>query len=428
MSEKLFETYMFGISHKVAAVDLRDKASFTPADIPAALELLNGRFHFAESLILSTCNRTEIYAIAEAGRITRREFETFFREQKPQISEDELQKFYFENGPDAIRHLFRVVSGVESMILGEPQIQGQVKDAHKIAFNAHASGNFLNKLFNMAVVVGKRVRTETDLCKGAVSVAFAAVELAEKIFKDLSNKRVLLIGSGETGTLVARNLQDKGVSQITITNRTASKAQNLARELNGLSMDFAAFKKALPLFDVIIGSTGAPHTVLNAKDLAETQHMRRSRPLILIDIAAPRDFDPDINELENLFLYNIDDLQNIISLNLEMRRKELPQVEKIIKEEIAHYFEWKTQLRVTPTIVALREKLEDIRHAELEKMLSKLSDDEKEHVERITRGIVNKILHEPMIHLRAFTNGNTDGYMKVDVVRELFGLDKDEKS
>ncbi len=426
MSQKLFETYLFGLSHKVASVELRDKVSFGPTEFESALNYLKSELHFPEALIVSTCNRTEIYCTEQAGLELNERFQRFFNTLKPEVSKEELDLFYLKKGPDAIEHLFSVISGIDSMILGEPQIQGQVKDAHRVAYNAGSTGIFLNKLFNNAVVVGKRARTETALGKGAVSVAYAAVELAEKIYKNLDDKRVLLIGSGDTGSLVAKHLLDKGVKQLTITNRTLEKAQNLAKELNGGVMEFSAFTKALPLFDLVIGATGSPDFVITYDDLKDIRRIRNARPLILIDIAVPRDFDPKINKLENVFAHNIDDLQNIVNRNLETRKKEIPRVQKIIAEEVKNYFNWKSSLRITPTITALREKLDGIRRSEIEKQANKLSDTEKEKLEMLTRSILNKILHEPMVHLREFTNGNTDGYLKVDAVRELFGL-KDEE-
>ena len=311
------------------------------------------------------------------------------------------------------------------MVLGEPQIIGQVKGAFRIAFENGATRTYLNRLFNAAFQTTKRIHSETGIGEGAVSVAYAAVELAQKVFKDLSKKNVLLIGAGETGELVVQHLRKRGVESFLVVNRTFDKAEKLAARFGGTAKPCSELLQLVPQSDLIIGSTSAKEFLLTKEHIRNILPARSSRPLFMIDIAVPRDFDPQINQLTNVFLNDIDSLQQIVSQNLKKRRQELPAAKKIILESLHSYQEWRRSLNLTPTIVALREKFELIRNAELKKYRHQTDEEEFEKIERITRGIVNKLLHTPMVQLKQYSNGsmNVDGIMRIDVLREIFELE-----
>ncbi len=427
MEKNIFQIYLLGLSHRVATVDIRDHAAYAENDLPAALEKLLKCDGVEEGYILSTCNRTEIYVLARISPDVRSTLENFLKDTRKSFDPGDFKVMYFYEGDAAIGHLFKVAAGMDSMILGEPQILGQVKDAYRIASGTGTTKLILNRLLNLAFTVGKRVRTETALAIGAVSVAFAAVELAQKIFKDLNKHKVLLIGAGETGTLAAQHLIEKGVKQLFITNRTYEKAAKLADDLTGTAVPFDDMISVLPEVDVVIGATSAPDFILSESDIREIQGRRGSRPLFLIDIAIPRDFDPKINRLENVFLNDMDGLQQIVDKNLSKRRQEIPEAMIIIDQEISNFTDWKKSLRVTPTIIALREKLEEIRRLELDKHKHRVSDKELEQMELITRAVINKVLHLPTVQLRGYNNGQLEGLLRIDVVREMFGLEEEHE-
>jgi len=315
---------------------------------------------------------------------------------------------------------------MDSMVLGEPQILGQLKSAYRISVEAGTTGAILNRLMNHAFTVGKRVRTETALGAGAVSVAYAAVELAQKIFHDLSKNAVLLIGAGETGELTAKHLREKGIGKLFITNRTFSRAKDLAEKLNGNALEFSQMHQVFHKVDIIIGATTTPEYLIRPEDLKTVLSKRRARPLFLIDLGVPRNFDPSLNKLEWIFLSDIDALEHIITQNIKKRQQEIPKAEKIISEEVEKFLEWQKGLQVTPTIISLREKIEKIRQKELKKYKNKLSETELRSADLISRAIVNKILHFPMVHLKKIGNGTPDSLLKIDVVREIFGLEDDK--
>jgi len=430
-SQEKYNIYLLGVNHRVAPVEIRERVAFEPEEIPKYLQRLLKQDTIQEALILSTCNRTEICVVSSATTNIENILKNFLRHSRESFYPENLELFYFYEGDAAIRHIFRVSAGLDSMVLGEPQILGQVKDAFRMATEAGATRSILNRLMNFAIIVGKRVRSETGLGAGAVSVAYAAVELAEKIFKNLYNHNVLLIGAGETGKLTAQHLKEKGIQNIYITNRTHQKAVELAGQLEGKAIPFDRFLEILPEIDVVIGAATAPAPafLIDASSLRQVLSRRKNRPLFLIDIAVPRDFDPEINRLDNVFLHDIDHLQQIIDRNLEKRRQEIPAAEKIVEQELQNFIRWKNTLHITPTIVALREKLEEIRHLELDKYRHKVSPEEFEKLEMVTRGMINKILHLPMVQLRKYNDGNLDGLLRIDVVRELFGLEvKDEQN
>ncbi|GAB4330301.1 MAG: glutamyl-tRNA reductase [Calditrichia bacterium] len=420
------EIYLLGANHKTAEVEFRERIALSGEEMPRVLRQLLDLPAVNEGAIVSTCNRTEIYVVVDKAPDIYPTLEKFVRSYSGVDFDAGSNRFYRMMNEKAIHHLFQVAAGLDSMILGEPQILGQVKDAYRIASELNATGTILNRLFHYSFLVGKRIRNETALGAGAVSVAYAAVELAQKIFKDLTRRSVLLIGAGETGELTARHLNEKGIGNLFITNRTFSRAEDLARELNGKALPFEQMSEKYPEVDIIIGAATAPQHLITRADLGRVLHKRGARPLFMIDIGVPRNFDPEINKLESVFLHDIDNLQQIIDKNLEKRRQEIPKAEKIISEEIQHFQQWVKSLDIAPTVVSLRRHFEEIRRAEIQKHAGKLSDAEREKVELITRQLMNKYLHMPTVQLKKYGNGQADGLLRIDVVRELFGLEDGE--
>ena len=381
-----------------------------------------------EALYLSTCNRVEVLANVEHPDSAVAGLKAFILSHG-NLPVEEMEKcLYLYRDDDAVRHLFRVASSIDSMVMGEPQILGQVKDAYRACVKEKASGVILNKLLHHAFRVAKRVRTETGIAANAVSVSYTAVQLSKKIFGDLRGKSVFLIGAGEMAELAAQHLMGNGVSRITIANRTYEKAVNLAKDFYGTAIDFDCLADKLSEADIIISSTGASGFVIDEAMISSAIRRRKNRLLFLIDIAVPRDIDPAVGNIDNVYLYNIDDLQDVVDENVENRMKEAGKAEDIIDEEVASFSRWRATLEVVPTIVLLKDKMEAISKGELERSMSwmrNLGEDEQKNVEILVHSIVNKILHEPVTGLKAESeNGGADPY--VAVIRRLFGLEGDE--
>jgi glutamyl-tRNA reductase len=380
-----------------------------------------------EAVIVSTCNRVEVYVTTRdiAGGISRvKRFLAEYHNLELEMLDSHL---YAHHGEDAIRHVFRVASSLDSMVVGEPQILGQIKTSYGYAAEFKASGIILNRFLHKAFSVAKRVRTETKIASSAVSVAFAAVELARKIFNDLSDKTVMLIGAGEMCELAAKHFLNNGVRGLMVTNRTFERAERLAEEFDGKAVRFDDLLEQLHKADIILSSTGAPHTIIGARDLDEVMRRRKHKPMFFIDIAIPRDIDPGVNDVDNVYLYTVDDLQEVVQANLAQRAEEARKAEDIVTQEIGQFFKWLSSLDVTPTIVALRSKFDEIRKSELEKTLSNWKDlppDAQKRLEACTMAIMNKMLHPPTSLLKkAGQGGRTDLY--IDAVRSLFELQVD---
>lgn len=419
-----------GLNHKAAPVEIREKLAFTGDSLEEALREFvpndgNGKQGYAvEGVNLSTCNRTEIYALAkevDSGYEAIRRFMADFH----RLPQGEFADYlYAYDDREAVAHLFAVAAGIDSMIVGEPQILGQVRDAFLEASAQKAAGGVLSALFRQAIHVGKRARTETGISQSTVSVSYAAVELAKKIFGDLGSRQVLLIGAGRMSELTAKNLVDNGVEGIIVANRTYQRAAGLAERFGGRAIGFAGIGHALWTADIVISSTEAPHFIIKPEMVREAMRMRRNRPLFLIDIAVPRDIDPAVLRIENTCLYDIDDLQAVVEANIRERQKEVSKVEAIIHEEVAKFMAWVRSLEVVPTIIDLRNHAEEIRCAELTKTLRRLGDfSEREEniINALTIGIVNKMLHQPTIQLKKHADDN-NGYLYTETIRELFGL------
>ncbi len=413
-----------GLSHKTAPVEIREKVAFAPTAMQEPLRQVVELSAVAEAVIVSTCNRVEIYATsrdAESCVVQLRRFLAEYHSLDAGELEDHL---YDYQGEEAIRHVFRVASSLDSMVLGEPQILGQIKTAYGYAAEFKTAGLILNRFLHKAFSVAKRVRTETEIASNAVSVSFAAVELARKIFGQLNDKTVMLIGAGEMCELAARHFINNGVSSVMVTNRTFARAEKLAVEFNGRPVPFDEFVEHLHQVDIVLTSTGAPNFILGHQKMEEVIRKRKNRPMFLIDIAVPRDIEPKVNDIANIYLYDVDDLQEVVQANLKERQKEAKKAEAIIDQEIGQFFRWLGNLDVVPTIVALRKKFEDIRQAEVEKTLGRfngLGEKEQKAIGAMTAAIVNKILHRPISMLKQ-SGDQAAGDAYVDAVRALFDL------
>jgi glutamyl-tRNA reductase len=419
-----------GLSHKTAPVEIREKVAFAPDRLHEALHSVRDLPNVHEGVIVSTCNRVEVYA-ASREREAGIESLVSFMAETHEVPLDQLRPhLYVHAGTDAVQHVFRVASSLDSMVVGEPQILGQVKDAYEVAAEGSATGLVLNRFMHKAFSTAKRVRTETRIAQSAVSISFAAVELARKIFGSLPGKRVLIIGAGEMCELAATHLVENGVTGVQVTNRTYARAEALAKEFDGRAVPFEEFQSHLSEVDIVISSTGAPHTVVNVEDVRSAMKSRKQKPMFLIDIAVPRDLDPRINDLPNVYLYDVDDLQGVVEANKRERVKEAEKAEEIVGEEVRSFQSWMKTLEVTPTIRALRDKFDRIRKAELEKTLKVFGDNlpkkQRKSLEAMTQAIVNKILHEPTVYLKQFAN-DPDLDFSVDALQRIFALDEEEQ-
>jgi glutamyl-tRNA reductase len=413
-----------GLSHKTAPVEIREKLAFAPTAMERPLRQMLELPAIAEGLIVSTCNRVELCAVTkepEAAIASLRRFLAEYHEVPPEEINGSLYNY---QGEEAIRHLFRVSSSLDSMVLGEPQILGQIKTAYGYAAEFRTCGLILNRFLHKAFSVAKRVRTETAIASNAVSVSFAAVELARKIFDRLDNKGVMIIGAGEMCELAARHFVANGVSKVLVTNRTFERAEKLAAEFQGKAIPFEDFVDHLAEVDIVMTSTGAPNFILGQRQMEEVLKRRKNRPMFLIDIAVPRDIDPKVNKLDNAYLYDVDDLQGVVQANLKERQKEAGKAEAIVEQEIGQFYQWLGNLEVKPTIIALRRKLEEIRQQELDKTFGNLKDlstGQRKSIEAMTGAIINKILHQPTAILKR-TQNDSSGEDYVDAVRTLFDL------
>jgi glutamyl-tRNA reductase len=415
---------LIGMNHKSAPLDIRERLQLSCGEGDRPLPALMNNAEIREALYLATCNRVEVLARVAGGGEAIEGLKSFIYCQG-NLSVAEMDRcLYIYRGLDAVRHLFRVTSSLDSMIMGEPQILGQMKDAYRMAVENGTTGILLNRLSHHAFRVAKRVRTETGIAGNAVSVSYAAVELAKKIFGDLKRKSILLIGAGEMSELAARHLLRQGVGAIHIANRTYARAEEMAAEFQGIPVAFEKFPELLPEVDIVIASTGAPGYIMSAERVASAFGRRRNRPLFLIDIAVPRDIDPAAGDIDNVYLYNIDHLQDVVDTNREVRRAEAMKAEEIIAEEVAVFESWYNALAVVPTIVSLREKMEGIMKGELERSSSwmkNLNEEERTRVEILTASIINKILHDPMTGLKEESR-DKDALPFVAAIRRLFNL------
>ncbi len=412
-----------GLNHQTAPVDTREKLAFKSEEIPGALRRLLDTSRLNEALILSTCNRVELYGFTPELKNCRNELETFLADFHQLETADFSDNLYFHTGTEAIRHSFRVASSLDSMVIGEPQILGQLKDAFFIASEARSTGLILNRLMHRSFFIAKEVRTRTKIASAAVSVSFAAVELAKKIFGDLKGRKVMLIGAGEMCELAARHFVNQGVGQVLVTNRTFSRARELAAEFEGLAVSFDSFRQELDEADIILSSTGSPDYLIGPAELSAALKKRRNRPIFLIDIAVPRDIDPKVNELDNIYLFDVDDLKEVITENLDQRQQEALRAERLVDLEVEKFEQWLASLAVTPTIKALRRQVSEIARRELEKTLAGLPDlgeKERRKLEAMVNAITNKILHPPLNYLKA--REQHEDRQPAATIRRIFNL------
>jgi glutamyl-tRNA reductase len=413
-----------GVSHKTAPVEVRERLAFAEIALPAALRDLASRDGVHEVMLLSTCNRVEIALTADDAIDPLATVNSFLRDARGLAPETLGPCLYRHEGKDAIHHLFRVAASLDSMVVGEPQILGQLKSAY-----AHAKANdclngLLENVVTHAFGVAKRVRSETGIGQMAVSVSYAAVELARKIFGSLNERTVMIVGSGKMSELAARHLRRSGAAHIFVTNRTYERAQELALLFQGTPIEYNRFLGILPEVDILITSSGAPHHILNKDEMQRVIGARRNKPMFLIDIAVPRNIEPSVNEIDNVFLYDIDDLQEVVNANLRERIKEAERAEELVVQEVDRMMARLKVQEVAPTIVSLQEQLEHIRAAEIERMrrkLGPLTPEQEEALDGLTRGIVNKIAHGPISELRRQA-GRPEGGHIVDAIRQVFHL------
>jgi glutamyl-tRNA reductase len=416
--------FVSGLSHRTAPVEVREQLAVEEDKLREILRDIHATGAVNEVVILSTCNRVEVYGVAEVpgeARTVALRHLCQYRGAEPASVEAGL---YTHLEGDAVRHVFRVASSLDSMLVGEPQILGQVKDAFALAQACQTVGPLLHPLFAQAFAVAKRVRSETEIGRHAVSVSFAAVELAKKIFDGLGGRAVLLVGAGEMGELAARHLVEQGAFPIYVVNRTWTRAQELARSLSGTALPFTDLETALAAVDIAITSTGSAEPLIGRETVARIMHGRRGRPLFFIDIAVPRDVEPAVGELEDVYCYDIDDLKQVVGANLRERAREATRAETLIERETAKFLARLGDLEVVPTIVSLRERLDGIRVLEVRKTLARLpeaSPEIREAIEALSAAIVNKILHAPISKLRESSRAGR-GRSLMALVHELFGL------
>lgn len=415
-----------GLSHKTAPVELRELLAVPESRMGEALSRLISYPGVKEGMILSTCNRVEVYAVVDHVEQGFAVIQEFLVDTHLSLSSEQLLPHLYWHAADrAITHLFRVTASLDSMVVGEPQVLGQVKDAFQLTLTYNASGVILNKLVKKAISVAKRVRTETRIAENAVSVGYAAVELAKKVFSNLAEKTVFLVGAGEMAKLAAQHLVNHGVREVLITTRDAQRSLALAQRFNGTSIPFEELRGALAKADILLCSTGAAHYLIWSEDVQRAVRQRMNRPIFLIDISVPRNIDPAVRDIDNAFLFDIDDLEMHIEQNRGEREREAAKAEGMVKEEVEVMLRWLQSLEATPTIVALRKRVEEIKRAELDKVSSRLeslSPQERTVVEGLASSIINKLLHGPLVTLKAEAQ-SSDGSVFIEAARRFFDLD-----
>jgi glutamyl-tRNA reductase len=419
-------TLVVGLSHQTAPVELREKFSFDPDRIAIALRALRNMKSMLECVIVSTCNRTELYIVADqlhTGEYYAKAFlESWFRVSR----EEFVPHLYVKTNFDAVEHLFRVVCGLESLVIGETQILGQVKQAYQIALQAGTTGTLFNHLFKQASTLGKKAHTQTEIGQNAVSVSYAAVELGKKLFTSFAKKTILLVGAGKMSELTAKHFGASGVQNVLVVNRTFSKAQELAKVFHGTAYPWEDLSHALLEADVVVSSTGAKQFVITY-EMVQKVLADRKKPLFFIDIAVPRDIDPAVNQLDNAFLYNMDDLEEIVAANVSLRKQEAARVEGWITEEQAFFQEWLDTLGVVPVISALRTKSLQIQAdamMKIERKLPGLTEQQRRVINKQTKSIVSQMMHDPIMRMKELAS-TEEKEVALKLFKHLFALELD---
>ncbi len=420
------EIVIIGLNHKTAPVEVRERLAFSSEDNPKVLQAMRQEPWLDEIVLFSTCNRVEfLLATKDMPKVVGavKDFLADFKNTPRSIFE---QALYIYNGDEAVRHMFRVASSLDSMVVGEAQILGQIKESYREACNHRTCGVVLNRLMHRSFWVAKRVRTETGIGDHAVSISYAAVELGRKIFGELEGKAVLLVGAGEMAELAVEHLVTNRAGPIFVANRTFERGLEIAEGFKGTAIRFEEIPEYLKQVDIVISSTGAPNYILRHGDFKGVMRARKNRPLFLIDIAVPRDIDPEINRITNVYVYDIDDLQSAIQENINERQREARKGERIADMAVVQFRRWFESLDVVPTIISLREKVEAIRQAELKKTFASLvsvSEEERAAIDRMTEALVKKILHDPTLFLKQIEPKDKKS-LYVDIARRLFNLDE----
>lgn len=415
-----------GLNHKTAPVEIRERLTFNATELPLAMKQLNKQKSILENIIVSTCNRTEIYAVVDQLHTGRYYIKSFLSEWF-NIDKNEISPFLtiYENDA-AVEHLYRVACGLDSMVLGETQILGQVRSSFFEAQEEQTTGTVFNHLFKQAITLAKRAHSDTEIGANAVSVSYAAVELAKKIFGQLTNKHVVILGAGKMGELAVQNLHGNGVERVTVLNRTLEKAEQLAEKFNGTAKPMDMLESVLTEADIVISSTGSKDYVITESIMAKVEKKRKGRPIFLVDIAVPRDLDPNLSKLESVFLYDIDDLQGIVEANMEERQAEAEKIELMIEQEIVEFNVWLRTLGVVPVISALRQKALTIQEEtmqSIERKLPGLSERDKKVLNKHTKSIINQLLKDPILKAKEMA-GEADAEESLKLFMKIFDIEE----
>jgi len=414
---------LVGLNHETAPLPVRERVAFSKDEAVSALQELKPWIN--QALLLSTCNRTELYALlADPADLARVKETLFFRKFKSNGTDGYL---YECANADVVRHLFRVACGLDSMVLGEQEILGQVKNAYEISRQAETVGTLFHRLASQAMHVGKRARTETQIGFGPISVAFAAVELAEKVFQKLEGRGVLLVGAGENGALCAEHLLARNARPFLIANRTLERAEALARDLGGETIAWKDLARALTVVDIVVATTGAPHTVIQPDMVRDAMKKREGKPLFLVDLAVPRDIDPEVDRLQSVFRFDLDALKGVVETSVARRRKEVPAVEHLVTDEVEGFMRWWDSLASGPVIRDLHQAFESVRVHELEQNAKRFKDEDRQQLEVFSLNLVRKLLMSASLELKEQKDGDPAALERLAAVRRIFRLDaKDE--
>jgi glutamyl-tRNA reductase len=416
-----------GMNHETAPVQVRELFALGKHNMADAINSIRSIKEIKESIVISTCNRVEILFTSDNGKSARESVVEFFSRFSGMKKEELEEILYMYDGNNAIRHIFRVGASLDSMVIGEPQILGQIKDAYRTAVENKLSSVILNRLMHRTFSLAKKIRTDTGISGFPVSISFAAVELGKKIFGDLHEKEVLLVGAGDMAELAATYLLNNKVANIVVSNRTFTRALEVAEQFHGKAVSFEEIEDQLLKADIVITSTASPEPILHFSQVKEVMKKRKNSPLFFIDIAVPRNVEPRINEIENVFVYDIDDLKVITESNIDKRKNEAIKAERMVDEEVIKFEEWLKTLEVVPTIVALKEKFDKICRNELKKTFSSLKDltpKQKKGVENLIQSITKKTLNDPIVFLkRKGKRSSRDLYL--DIAHQLFNLESD---
>ena len=416
---------VIGTNYRQAPVAFREKVAFVPDEVGVFLRRAQQDLQASDCFMLSTCNRTEFYTLhSDVGAAAAR-VRALLVEYKAVDPERDAKHFYEYQGRGAIEQLFRVASGIDSQMLGEPQILDQVKDAYDLSLRASSLGVVGERMLEAAIRCGKRARAETQVAAGPLSVAFAAVNLAHKVFGDLSARAAVVVGAGQTGALVSHHLREHGIGRLLVANRGLERARAVAAEMRGEPIGLDGIAAALEHADILITSTSAPAHLIDVAMVRAAMRARKNRSFLIVDIGVPRDVDPAVRHIDNVFVHDVDGLQAMIEHTLQQRRREVPKVERIIGDEVDRFLEWYRGLQAAPVIKELRGRFEALRDREIERHAKQLSPAQRQAVEMVTRSLLNKLLHRPTTRLRESAAQDEAGLRRIDAARELFGLDEE---